>query len=286
MDIGEFLFSSHKRSLCCGGRVREAWENLKNYYDDQIPKELERRFIEESWSKDYILENLQTHDWKSLAERLKPEFGNNYVEAVPFVEDEDDRRTFCITLKGTKEHPLLNLRDWVKMILSKDTVQHLLDFYNYSFREVRLNATTLDLWFEPKFTESANDFIFNKCHGVVYHITTADKLPSILNSGLRCKTNEKWTGRIYFWAHEPQKLSKTVQDIKRFVEEDLYSDEVDVPDWKEDIVVIRFRLWSGSMSRNRIPVYRDTAMNTNAFFTYTSVPKEDIDKVIKWPGQD
>lgn len=291
MDISEFLFKTFRAGLSLSGRVHDRWDSLKNYYG-QVPKEIERRFIEESWNKDYILESLQTHDWKGLSDKLVSIFGSGVVGSDSFAEEGDNRRAFYVRLKGTKEHPFLTLEDWGKNLLKTKEVQRWLDFYNYTFREVGIGKdSTLYFWFEPRYTESADDFIYETCHGIVYHITHRKYLDNILQKGLRCKPGgpegkEKYPDRIYFWAHEPQKTYKTLQDIRDFVKNDLYRDEENPPDWKEDLAVIRVRLWAGSFGHNKFPVYKDTAMNRNAFFTYTNVPAGNIEKVVKYPGQE
>lgn len=280
MDISEVLFRAWRKSLVAGERASAAWESLKNRYSGEVPRDVELRFTDGP-GRDLVLENLRTHDWQTLAKKLQPKFGINFVEADSKLEDGDKRQTFFIRVKGTKEHPFFQLDDWIKQVVQEPEVKRDIDFYNYTFRGIGnvLGDSTKYVWFEPKFTESADDFIYNDCHGVVYRIIPKSTLSNVLQNGLRCRENGKWKGKIYVWAHEPQKMSRTLQDLKDFAEK-MYEDTDNPPDWDKDLAVIQIQLVSDLYS-HKIPFYRDTAMESNAFYTYTHIPPEFIKKVIK-----
>ena len=73
---------------------------------------------------------------------------------------------------------------------------------------------------EPIQSENKDDFVFNKCKGIVYHLCEKDKLKSIMKSGLRMKGKNNLyrmiENKVFFVAEDnKENLKRTIKRVAR-----------------------------------------------------------------------
>jgi len=257
-------------------RVWNRYGNLENYFGEYLSEELVESFLRDC-KKDYILENLQTHDWKKLVVKIRDMFPK-----IQFIADklhsEDKAVWFFMRISSFGEIPInLAMQDIEE---KQEEIEKIAAFFGY---EVTLQPLRSRISFEPRYTESAKDFIYDNCHGIVYHITSRRNAKKILKSGLRIRTGDlelttrtnppqenyrNFPKRIYVTAFDPEvtvDIREELEDIANTVGEG------------DNLVAIRIRI----PERSDIPFYQDTAMyGDNSFYTYTNIPAEYIDYII------
>lgn len=218
---------------------------LKEYFGES--------FVINDLNKDYILENLNTHDSSILIKKLE---NIKYFNKVEF---EQKQVIKLICNKKTDEQELKNI----------------LDFYGYYITLKNYDVET-DRYFYficPKYSKNCTDFIFDQCKGVCYHICQTKDVESILKNGLRCRSTKYryFPKRIYVIAL-PVKETNHLKDIFREVVNELCIEDI------SKYTVLRINFGTNGNNRRLGPdFYQDDAMKQqNTFFTYTNIPKEYI----------
>lgn len=218
---------------------------LKDYFGES--------FVIDDWSRDYILENLNTHDQNLLIKKLEK------IKYFNKVEFEQKQVIKLVCNKKADEQELNNV----------------LDFYGYyiSLKQYDLETDRYFYFICPKYSKNYTDFIFDQCKGVCYHICQTKDVESILKNGLRCRSAKYryFPKRIYVIALPVKEISKLNTTLKSIVE------EIGI-DNTSKYSVLRIDLGSNGNSHGSGPdFYQDDAMeNENTFFTYTNIPPQYI----------
>lgn len=242
---------------------------LKNYFDDE--KEIE--FLLERYNngerKDFILENLQTHDWRLLKKSLEKEFNNLVTVNLVNNKASSDKEFIIVDVQGSKELPASKILNSFKNNKAKD----IINFYGYTLSGIKLTYVYL----EPEFPNRAEDFLYKNCNGVCFHLCEKSMFKeSILKTGLRCKNrdNDKtskyrnWPKRIYVYATESykdkEKLKSELEDLAYEISDGYLR--------LEDYVVLRIQFPSTGLLR-QFNFYKDSVMKLNgSMFTYQNIP--------------
>lgn len=225
-----------------GSRMDILSEQLLNYFSE-IPSDFEKEPY-----RDYILENLNTHDKSLLQAQLTKCFGITEFHDLSIKPNENTSFWFDSScFDGEKK--------------LYDGLVRLLDFYGWYITKNLVMAGRIAV--SPKYSKNVTSLIKSEYFGIAYHICRKDDLRSILKNGLRCKTARndyrKFPSRIYLVADKPENIRQTVTDV---IHETRF-----LPEYEFAIVKVRI---NGN-------VYSDDMMdNPNTFFTYTNIPSNYI----------
>ena len=239
------------------------YEEIKDFYgEDNIPNDLkllyENRLLV-NFKYEYINENLQTHDYKKLQNKLL-EYYKDDIENFKEYDGSKKIKSFWIILKNNNKK--INIKDLRNHSNNIEEFFNLLNFFNYTYREWEKIENKICLFIEPIYSEDATEY-FNKCHRQAYHFTYKKNVENILNNGIRLKEKDsliRYPKRIYIWATD-KKISKS--EINNFIKT-LFSEEFD----ENKIAIIKIDLHNTDY-----PVYKDTAMkDKEALFIYNSIP--------------
>ena len=216
---------------------------LENYFNNGI--------IIDDVNRDYILENLNTHDANLLIKQL---------------EKLDGTCDASVEGKGTVKFVNKDKLD------KKEHFINLLDFYGYYITKVKydLNIDKYIYIICPKYSKNCNDFVYGECKGICYHICLTKSVESILKNGLRCKkaNYRNFPKRIYVIAVPIKNINKLKNIVKDVFEELCFGDPS-----KYSILKIN----KGSHNKIGPDFYADDIMESNnTFYTYTNIPKEEI----------
>lgn len=265
MDISSGEQLLHKASL---------YEKLSNYFmeKDKIESIIER--YENGERKDFILENLQTHDWHLLKKSLEKLFPDIIVNAISKSSKSDNKEFLIVDLTGCTGISGLKIRN----SFYSDKAKDLANFYGYTVSGITSSCIAL----EPEYPERVDDFLYNDCCGVCFHLCEKTMFKdSILKNGLRCRNRDddaftksyrNWPKRIYVYATEFFKDKKILKDEL----ETLANTISDGNNTLEDYIVLRIQFPNKGLL-NRYNFYKDTLMDdSKSMFTYQNIPGEYI----------
>ena len=176
-------------------------ERLRNLLGPRF-EEIKEQFEEDPF-RDYVLEMLQSHDTDRLLERLQ--------------DDVFSKLSFEVSIIKQSKGKLVNFNIYVddskyfSDILENDKFNELLKYFNYYVSGTERNKIMV----EPLRTDIINDYVFNQCGGVAYHVTESKNVNSILKSGLRCKGGSDYRdfpAKIYMFATHNYKNKKALEN--------------------------------------------------------------------------
>jgi len=225
----------HKKSL------------LEEYYGDLgIPSNV-LEDIENGINCDYILENLNTHDTELLIKKLKSTYPNIKI----------DRALEGKRLK--KGGIIVSNIDF-----NDDNFYDLIEFYGYDVTQ----QDSRKAYVNPVKSDRADELVYNKNHGQLYHFTTKSKANSILKNGLRIKegTYRYFPRRIYLYSS-----IKKIKDIDNI---EVFMKEVTGEENLNNISILKVNLHN-----HEIPMYHDETMEEGAIYCYNNIPSKYIKKV-------
>lgn len=255
--------------------VEGHYGKLNEYYSGNIPSDVFGKFKKDP-HKDYILENLQTHD-SDLFVRKMIEIFKEY--GIVDVSKTSGSRRYIKVL-----FPLLKSEDEICNFIDSDEFLNFVDFFGYTKSKIsRVTGKGIVLSLEPLYAEDANNLVYKECGGIIYHISYGDKVNDILNSGLRIRTGRKdlekyrdFPRRIYFLA-VPRRDNVLRSDEMRLSVESYLDDSLVR---KNGLSV--FRVDVRDMNLN---FYKDSASQDDdvdfAVYTYNDIPKERIKKIFE-----
>lgn len=237
---------------------------LKNYWGN-IPQNILERY-DSGERKDFILENLQSHDWKKLVRSLQSEFGTDQIRVVR--SSQGEKSFISLEVRGSKDFPVSNIISSFRLGKARD----ICNFYGYTLSGSTGNLVEL----EPEWPDTATSFIYGKCKGVAWHLCPEDVADSVLEKGLRCRNRDtdnslknirNYPKRIFVYAVPSFDRSKIQEGLEQLA--DTISDGEATLD---DFQVIRIDLPGTGLS-GRIPFYWDEYTEDGACcFTYTNIP--------------
>lgn len=219
--------------------------------------------IQEAWDKGWreiVDENLKTHNKSLLQTQLKKRFSD-----LEFVNPSDvGIDCFKICQSDSKAS--------IAKIAEDDEFKDMLAFFGYVVKRVRQeNDLKYYLYIEPIYSESAYKFVWDDCKGICYHFTDKGSVKSILANGLRLRDANsgiryrgKYPKKIYLYC-KPNYAKLNKNDLE-FAYRVTNKESV-----KENgLACIRVDLHRC----HGVSLYKDTMMEANAVFTYTSIPPE------------
>ena len=207
--------------------------------------------------KDYILDNLNTHD----AEKLKSK-----IYDITKVEFEDYSfgkiKSFSIFCASKEEAIKLT---------ENEKFKNLIEFFNYFVSEIQDNR----IFIEPTYSEDKSKYVFIDCKGICYHITTNERAEKIMKTGLRMKRSyyREFPSRIYLYATPKLSLlnDKNIKDFVYKIVNKLKAER------EGGIAVIRVDL--NKCYNDVMRFYKDTSMKEDeAVFTYNNIPPKCLTK--------
>ena len=240
------------------------YEQLEDFYgNDHIPSKYVKLFEDRTLYKlgyDYINENLKTHDYKKLQNKLL-EYYSDDIESFKEYEGNDKIKSFYIILKNNSK--ILTIKNLKKKDNNEiEIFFNILSFFNYTYREYEKVNSQIGLFIEPIYSEDASSY-FDKCHRQAYHFTYKTNVDKILKNGIKIRERNsviKYPKRIYIWASD-KKINKS--EINDFIKT-LFGYEFD----ENKIGIIKIDLYN-----TNYPVYKDTAMKEKeALFVCNSIP--------------
>lgn len=240
------------------------YELLLNLFNNEIPEEYINQ-IKDGNFNDFILENLNTHNIKKLQDKIKKEFSNKYVfefeETLNYNnegKEKYDKKSFYIIAS----EEIIN-----KMSKDKD-LENLIKFYGYYIS----NAKNDYILVCPKYSEYANNLVYNKNHGILYHFTTLNNEERILKRGLLPMEGvyyRKFPERIYCYSE--YKDLKNIKGIKDFINNVVGKLKIQ----RYGLLILKIDL-----SKHNVCFYTDDYMDEEeSVFTYTPIPPECIKKI-------
>lgn len=236
--------------------------NIREYYNNDIPSHILDRLNNDEWYEDYILENLQTHNYKKLQQVIKDTYNDkiDYFDTYK-VEDNKNKQSFFIVVKNKED---------INNISSDDKFLRMIEFYNYAIsheHDEENKDNDYYIFLEPIYCEKLKDFK-SKCHGIAYHFCPTDKVDSILSNGLRIKNSkeDKFPKRIYLYISD-KKLDCNTNKVKEFVNKVIANSD---KGW----CCLKINLY-----KSNVDIYKDSAMeDKEAYFCVNNIPSKFISK--------
>lgn len=111
-------------------------------------------------------------------------------------------------------------KKYMEDIAYDESLYKLLDFFGYyitEYKEIKSENNQI-LRFEPIFGEKCNDLVYNKCNGIIYHVTSEKYISKIRKKGLvpfEGQTYRNFTSRIFFSCAETNE--ETINNIKDII---------------------------------------------------------------------
>ena len=255
----------HAKRLSIGYQGNE----LYDYFDGDIPKELEEMFVSGYTLEEVLLEHLKNIDSKYILKDLE-----DYFDWCCNIREEND-----IILMYTTKKPKTN-KDFLKLI----------DIYQYNIKTC-FHIRTQNIWkvhIEKNFPEDVTSKI-NKDnrYRYVFHVTSRNAAKNILEKGLRPgfhydnpKNVRKQVWKDYKESHDKNKWNKTYffyisqfymnnESLKKVKE--IAQDVDKTVSRTDDVVLLCVHL------PEETRVYADKSMPMdNCCFTYAKIPAENI----------
>lgn len=250
---------------CAWIRLKHAYwlRKLEDYYGELITEQVYEKFNNNP-DKDYILENLQTHDHTLLKQQILKRYSQYIIDIFELSSKPNKEATIVIstytpiTFAGT-----LNFKN-------------LLEFYGYFIAGYEKQNGCTYIYIEPVYPINYNNYVNYNCHGIVYHITEKSNVQSVLKSGLRIR-NSKYKGdyrnfpaRIYLCASPKFNDFEMLKSV---------ADKVIDGGWKNAAIL------KINVRNAKINFYKDEIMKDDcSFFTYHNIPPEWIVQELQWPN--
>ena len=255
------------RPFCEFDIIRRKYiEDVREYFNGDIPECLIDRLNSDNFITDYILENLLSHDTEKLKNKIIDKFSDKYND-IEFQ-----------TLTNTKEKYDVKgfalCSNHVDDIYKDESFQNMIKFYGYYITD----STSTHLIIVPTYPENVSDFVYKTNKGILYHFTANEYADEILNKGLRCKSGKykEFPERIYLYSCGYKKI-KDIPNIEKFI-----NSVVNVYD-KQRYGLSIFKINLNKIPGSNIEFYTDEQMDEKeAVFTYNNIPKECITKINKW----
>lgn len=253
-NLSDYLKNLHENGLDFMVSSLDYYNNLSEFYNNDIPYDLINDFCNDI-RRDYIGENLKTHNYKLLQSKLI----NKFDDIIDFNNQNgsDDKCSFIINSKN-------------KDIVYNDEFIKIVEFFNYKIRNIFTTTNGLyAIIMEPVYSEDMTNIVYDKCNGIIYHITDDRNVDSILRNGLRIKKiSSDMPGRVYVYAPGFYISNKN---------KELWGDFIKRIGKYGDYKILKINLHK---LKTKLKFYKDTAMNGDeVLFTYNNIPKICIEEV-------
>lgn len=251
----------------------ELTDNQINYFYEHYGKRLRLpmcRYHVDHDHNDWIVENLQSHDYKIIIKRLNKLLGNNLLDISDELS-EKHANARIIKLILSKKCDIFN-DDSEKTFnlnnskLAKDIVD-ILKFHNYYITLIYKYDDENIIILEPKQTENATEFV--KKSNYVYHVTDKRNVTDILRKGLRPKAKKMQDEEPYRYYTDRIYLITYSNNIKY----DLSSVISDLNLWN-DYAILKI-----DISKLNITYWWDDASKGNTVYTVESIHPKFIEVI-------
>lgn len=250
----------------------ELYEQIQNYYEGEVPQEVQEAFVQDPY-RDYILENLQSHNWEQFYKKLCSTFG---IELELWgTTPSEDVDFFTVRFPG----PLTSRE--------KKECEELAKFFRYL---PTFYGSLVE--FEPEYTEKVD--VTEDSYGFLYHVMPLrdrddlKDVESVEKNGFRLRSGRlrhyedpktgkrrvdkyrNFTPRVYAY-NIGRKLGKTEEEQKRQFRNLLRMKGLT---WdKCAIFAIDIQHFPGNF-------YRDSVVSAgNAVYTYQNIPADRITRI-------
>lgn len=180
--------------------------NIDSVIKDNISYEWIDNYMTESMSLGYDSTNpkyywdniyetlIMSHNYQKFVTLFVKYFNENDIYVWPFNQGKEE--TTKIIKFFVKDSPLVHkIKEYIankKYNIETDSIPqdlvHLMNFFNYYFSSVRrYKDDTWEILIEPKYSKKATDEVYNKYHGILYHVTHKENVERILKRGLQLK---------------------------------------------------------------------------------------------------
>jgi hypothetical protein len=273
IDINEYMSCviDHKNI------IHENYSLLNDYYFEGIPDSVISDF-KYNPTANYIFENLNTHDADKLIASLRKKYSDFEIHDV--LDHAGDHRYLVLDIIGDNFYPLYNSNDF----------DNIISFYGYSKSKVDCVRDRCRIELEPIYADrdEANDLVYNKCNGILYHITNEEGYKSIMETGFRINgvnTDPKlerrpkyrdYPNRTYFLAI-PGNVKNIIHSsamemaIMNYFKGDLYHDKI-------YILKVRVTGMNIDFYRDSVSISIDGSASP-AVYCYCNIPPQFIELI-------
>lgn len=224
---------------------------INDFFCEDIPENLKNDFEQNNTlrSTDFIVEFLKSVSDDFIIKQL------NKIDNKIFIQKCDDE-----LFKNDKEKYFCLLSDYD--ITKDERFVTTIEKFGYHISDIEEEPFGFVFFIEPNYTENMSQYIQEKFHGVVYHITNKKNVESILKNGLRCK-NTWGAQKLYLFAS--LSIKKDSEKIVKMINIDF-----------SKCAIMKINL------PEFVSVYKDTKMSkNNCFYTYITIPPRYITCITK-----
>ena len=170
IDINEYMSCviDHKNI------IHENYSILNDYYFEGIPESVISDF-KYNPTVNYIFENLKTHDADKLIAALRKIYKDFEIHDV--LDHAGEHRFLILDAIGDDFYHIYN----------SERFDNIISFYGYSKSKIDRSSYGYRIELEPIYADrdEANDLVYDKCNGILYHITNEEGYKSIMETGFR-----------------------------------------------------------------------------------------------------
>ena len=274
IDINEYMSCvvDHKNM------IHENYSMLNDYYFEGIPEKIISDFKYNPTFSSYVFENLNTHDADKLILALKKRYSDFEIHDV--LDHSGEHRYLVLDFVGNNFYSVYNSYEF----------DNIISFYGYSKSKADYSKYGCRVELEPIYADKkeANELVYNKCNGILYHITNEEGYKKIMKNGFRINgvdTDPKvarkpkyrdYPNRTYFVA-----IPGNVKDVLRSNEMEMAIMSYFKGDVFHDKIYI-LKVYVGDMN---IDFYRDSVSisidgsKSPAVYCYCNIPPQFIDLI-------
>jgi hypothetical protein len=273
IDINEYMSCviDHKNI------IHENYSLLNDYYFEGIPDSVISDF-KYNPTANYIFENLNTHDADKLIASLRKIYKDFEIHDV--LDHAGEQRFLILDVIGNDFYHIYN----------SERFDNIISFYGYSKSKIDRSSYGYRIELEPIYADrdEANDLVYNKCNGILYHITNEEGYKSIIETGFRINgvnTDPKlerrpkyrdYPNRTYFLAI-PGNVKNIIHSsameiaIMNYFKGDLYHDKI-------YILKVRVTGMNIDFYRDSVSISIDGSASP-AVYCYCNIPPQFIELI-------
>jgi hypothetical protein len=273
IDINEYMSCviDHKNI------IHENYSILNDYYFEGIPESVISDF-KYNPTANYIFENLNTHDADKLIAALRKIYKDFEIHDV--LDHAGEQRFLILDVIGNDFYHIYN----------SERFDNIISFYGYSKSKIDRSSYGYRIELEPIYADrdEANDLVYNKCNGILYHITNEEGYKSIMETGFRINgvnTDPKlerrpkyrdYPNRTYFLAI-PGNVKNIIHSsamemaIMNYFKGDLYHDKI-------YILKVRVTGMNIDFYRDSVSISIDGSASP-AVYCYCNIPPQFIELI-------
>lgn len=262
--------------------IHSTYKNLYETFCGEIPEDFVEKFKLNPY-RDFILENLNTHDSGMLIEKIRKLFGFN-VEDCSDIRD-SEKRYIKLFISSETMSP-----KEVDDFFDTERFKNFANFFGYFISSHYDMTGGAIIYMEPIYADDANDKVYGESdgcsYGRIYHVTTKENAEKILNSGFRISSPEDkrkedsvyryYPKRVYFLAIPPKNIK--IEERPEIVNAvNLYFSEKQKNKGycilQADVRGLGIDFYKDSVAEGD---YNFLDVENDAVYTYCNIPKERV----------